>query len=120
MFHVERPLVRCNNELLRRSWRSRLTLSPWFFAGHGSKGHAPEAGRPYCRRPHPAAEWEERSGQASNEAERVSSLRLAKGWSHLAKSYEFVVELERFILDAHQRGWPIQVENLPKFPLDDE
>jgi hypothetical protein len=53
-----------------------------------------------------AAEWQERSRHAHNERERISSLRLAKGWSHLAKSYNFVQSLEAFLLDMnkHQRG----------------
>jgi hypothetical protein len=34
-----------------------------------------------------AAEWEERARQSTNESQRQGSLRLAKAYSHLAKSY---------------------------------
>ena len=44
---------------------------------------------------------------------------MAEDWSHLAKSYEFVESLERFLLDIHKSGWPIDVERLPKPPFDD-
>lgn len=63
-----------------------------------------------------AAEWEEWSRQASDASQRVSCLRLAKGWSQLAKSYEFVGTLERFLIDAHNQGWPVQIETLPRPP----
>jgi len=39
-----------------------------------------------------------------------------KGWRHLAKSYEFVESLERFLLDLHKKGWPLNIEDLPRPP----
>jgi hypothetical protein len=42
-------------------------------------------------------------------------LRLAKGYSNLAKSYTFVQSLEGFLLDLHKKGW-LKVEDLPKPP----
>jgi hypothetical protein len=42
---------------------------------------------------------------------------MAKRWSHLARSYEFVETVERFLLDAHKKvGSPFHLENLPKPP----
>jgi hypothetical protein len=35
---------------------------------------------------------------------------------HLTKSYEFVESLERFLLDLHKKGWPLNVEKLPGPP----
>ena len=43
-------------------------------------------------------------------------MRLAKGYSHLAKSYIFVESLESFLLDLHKKGWLAKVEDLPKPP----
>jgi hypothetical protein len=63
-----------------------------------------------------AAEWEERARQATNESQRQGCLRLAKGYSHLAKSYTFVESLESFLLDLHKKGWLAKVEDLPKPP----
>jgi hypothetical protein len=37
-----------------------------------------------------AAEWDERARQAPNESQRQGCLRLARGYSNLAKSYTFV------------------------------
>ena len=61
-----------------------------------------------------AAEWEERARQATNESQRQGCLRLAKGYSHLAKSYTFVESLESFLLDLHKKGRLAKVEDLPK------
>jgi hypothetical protein len=39
---------------------------------------------------------------------------MAKRWSHLARSYEFVETVERFLLDADKKvGSPFHLENLP-------
>ena len=35
-------------------------------------------------------------------------------WRHVAKSYEFIVSLEKFLLDAHKNALPHEVEQLPK------
>jgi len=40
-------------------------------------------------------------------------LRLAKGYSDLAKSFTFVQSLESFLLDLHKKGWPSKGEDLP-------
>jgi hypothetical protein len=63
-----------------------------------------------------AAEWEERARQTTNESQRQGCLRLAKGYSHLAKSYTFVESLESFLLDLHKKGLPSKVQDLPKPP----
>ena len=63
-----------------------------------------------------AAEWEERARQATNESQREGCLRLAKGYSQLAKSYTFVETLESFLLDLHKASWPSKAEDLPKPP----
>jgi hypothetical protein len=63
-----------------------------------------------------AADSEDRARQAPNDELRANHLRLAQGWRHLAKSYEFVESLERFLLDLHKKGWPLKVEDLPRPP----
>jgi len=45
---------------------------------------------------HPA-EWDERARRAPNESQRQGCLRLAKGYSNLAKSYTFVQSLGGFV-----------------------
>ena len=40
-------------------------------------------------------------------------------WRHLAKSYEFIVSLERFLLDAHKQTLPQEVEQLPEDDLSE-
>jgi hypothetical protein len=41
---------------------------------------------------------------------------MARHWTRVADSYEFNVQLERFLQDTYKRGWPFQLENLPKPP----
>jgi hypothetical protein len=43
---------------------------------------------------------------------QLSDLELQ--WQHVAKSYEFIVSLERFLLDQQNQTLPNEVENLPK------
>ena len=62
------------------------------------------------------AEWEERARQAPIESQRQGCLRLAKGYSDLAKSFTFVQSLESFLLELHKKGWPSKGEDLPKPP----
>jgi hypothetical protein len=31
----------------------------------------------------------------------------------LGQNYEFVESLERFLLDLHKKGWPLNVEDMP-------
>ena len=64
-----------------------------------------------------AAEWEERSREAHDERSRIDALRLAKGWSNLAKGYAFVEELQEFLLTSRKQQW-FKVEDLPKPPDD--
>jgi len=67
-----------------------------------------------------AAEWVERSRCAPTERERLSCLRLGRAWSHVADNYEFIGSLQSFLLDMHEKGWPIRLENLPKPPHFEE
>jgi hypothetical protein len=60
-----------------------------------------------------------RNAAASETDDRVRSqlLDLEQQWQHLAKSYEFIETLERFLLDQHNNSLPPEVEKLPKdFP----
>jgi hypothetical protein len=63
-----------------------------------------------------------RSAECENHAREADDrfksdyLMMAKRWSHLAKSYEFVEMLERFLLDAHKKRAPLHQEDLPKPP----
>ena len=66
-----------------------------------------------------AAEWRERAKKAPDEWVRGESLRFARSWEHLAKSYEFVESLERFLLDVHKNKLPFEIERLPKPPRED-
>jgi len=47
---------------------------------------------------------------------RTQLLALAQQWEHVAKTYEFVASLERFLLDQQNHALPIHVERLPKEP----
>ena len=62
-----------------------------------------------------AAECEGHAREADDKF-KGEYLRMAKRWSHLAKSYEFVEMLERFLLDAHRTG-ALHLENPPKPPV---
>jgi hypothetical protein len=62
-----------------------------------------------------AAECEAQAREATNDGIKAEFLKMAKRWSHLARSYEFVETVERFLLDAHKKvGSPFHLENLPK------
>jgi hypothetical protein len=63
-----------------------------------------------------AAEAEECAKRATDESSRNDHLQMAKAWHHVAKSYEFVVTLERFLIDAHRSGSLVKVSELPKPP----
>jgi hypothetical protein len=41
-------------------------------------------------------------------------LDLAQQWRHVAKNYEFVASLEKFLVDQQNVALPNQVEKLPK------
>ena len=53
---------------------------------------------------------------------RIDNERMAKSWRHLARSYQFVESLERFLLDsdkarsARPPEAPIEAEIIPLFP----
>jgi hypothetical protein len=51
-----------------------------------------------------------------DEAVSAQYLEMAKHWSHLAKSYEYAETLERFLFETYKKGWPFEIENLPKPP----
>lgn len=52
---------------------------------------------------------------ASSDAEmRAQLLDLAQQWQHVAKSYEFIESLERFLIDQQNHSLPKEVEKLPK------
>jgi len=64
-----------------------------------------------------AAECEAQAREATNDGIKAEFLKMAKRWSHLARSYEFVETVERFLLDAHKEvGSLFHLENLPKPP----
>jgi hypothetical protein len=52
---------------------------------------------------HRAAEADRRAAVESDESLRADNLRMAAAWRHLARSYQFVESLERFLLDADRR-----------------
>jgi hypothetical protein len=45
---------------------------------------------------------------------RDQLLALEQQWPHVAKSYEFIASLERFLLDQQKHTLPTEVEQLPK------
>lgn len=53
---------------------------------------------------------------AADEDMRQELLRMAKSWRHVAQSYEFVLQLESFLLDAHKGQLVCRVEDLPIVP----
>ena len=60
---------------------------------------------------------ERRKAAASETDDHIRSqlLDLEQQWQHIAKSYEFIETLERFVLTSH--SLPPEVEKLPKdFP----
>ena len=69
-----------------------------------------------------AADAEQRAAEASSEDMRIDNERMAKSWRHLARSYQFVESLERFLLDsdkarsARPPEAPIEAEIIPLFP----
>ena len=69
-----------------------------------------------------AAHAEQRAAEASSEDMRIDNERMAKSWRHLARSYQFIESLERFLLDsdkarsARPPEAPIEAEIIPLFP----
>ena len=71
-----------------------------------------------CRRR--ASECEVLAESGLEEAVAAQYRAMAKHWTRVADSYEFNVHLERFLQDTYKRGWPFQLENLPKPPNYDD
>src|SRR5262245_48557634 len=65
-----------------------------------------------------AVEFEEMARTASDNETAARYFLLAKSWRHVAKNYEFVGALERFLQSASQGDWPPRGEELPKPPDD--
>jgi hypothetical protein len=63
-----------------------------------------------------AAECEEAARRAPDEESRTNLDQMRKAWVRVAKAYEFVASLERFLIDAHKNGRSIRTEELPDFP----
>ena len=59
-----------------------------------------------------ADECSKAAASETNDRVRSQLLELEQQWQHLAKSYEFIETLERFVLASH--SLPPEVEKLPK------
>jgi hypothetical protein len=57
-----------------------------------------------------------KAADSSNTGIKAQLLDLEGQWRHLAKSYEFVASLERFLVDVQRNTLPNDVEKLPKDP----
>jgi hypothetical protein len=58
-----------------------------------------------------AADCRRRAEQTTDPAMQADLLDMEARWTHLARSYEFVESLERFVLSAHQDREARNVEN---------
>jgi hypothetical protein len=67
-----------------------------------------------------AEECEASAREANDEEIREQYLEMARHWTRLANSYEYNLTLERFLIDAHKKGWPFQTEKLPQPPEYDD
>lgn len=47
-----------------------------------------------------AEEEDRRAGESTDARLRTDHERMAKSWRHLARSYQFIESLERFLIDA--------------------
>ena len=64
-----------------------------------------------------ANQCREAAASETDEHSRRQLLDLEQQWQHVAKSYEFIESLERFLMDQHNNTLPREVEKLPKdFP----
>ena len=61
-----------------------------------------------------AADADDRAGRASSCFDRAQQLELAKAWRHVASSYEFVLSMENFLIDAHRNKWPFKAKDFQK------
>jgi hypothetical protein len=50
----------------------------------------------------------------TDEIQKAHYLEMEKHWLHIARSYEFVESLERFLLDRQRNELPHDVEKLPR------
>ena len=53
-----------------------------------------------------ADDAERRSSESSDKESKAESERMAKAWRHVARSYEFIESLERFLLDGRAKKNP--------------
>jgi hypothetical protein len=51
---------------------------------------------------------------ATDPAVQTQLTDLETQWRHVAKSYEFILSLEQFLVDAQKHTLPHEVEQLPK------
>jgi hypothetical protein len=65
--------------------------------------------------------WVDRAQACKLAADKSTDTELCKQltelglqWEHVAKSYEFIESLERFLLDQQKNVLPHEVEKLPK------
>jgi hypothetical protein len=63
-----------------------------------------------------AAECEEAARHAPDEESRTNLDQMGKAWARVAKAYEFVASLERFLIDAHKMASPSALRNFLTFP----
>jgi hypothetical protein len=63
-----------------------------------------------------AEDAERRGLEISDQEIKDESNRMAKAWRHLARSYEFIESLERFLLDGHaaKNAIPASLPQCPK------
>jgi hypothetical protein len=61
-----------------------------------------------------AAECTVMAQSCADEIRKANYLEIEKHWLHIAKSYEFVESLERFLLDWHRNELPHELEKLPR------
>jgi hypothetical protein len=57
-----------------------------------------------------AREADARAANSSDPARKAEYEAIARSWRNLARSYEFVESLERFLLDADRHKAPLQPE----------
>ena len=67
-----------------------------------------------------AEEADHRGLEISDSEAKAETARMAKAWRHLARSYEFIESLERFLLDGHaaKNGLPATPPQCPKCSHD--
>jgi hypothetical protein len=63
-----------------------------------------------------AEDADRRGLEISDPEAKAETARMAKAWRHLARSYEFIESLERFLLDGHaaKNGLPATLPQCPK------